>query len=73
MPDLSALVTMVMICWVPVAQPHAAPMLTEAWRIEKSMPLDQCLIMNRMASGGGRAAAITVRCGDGFEWKDKQP
>jgi hypothetical protein len=67
MPDLPTIVTMLMICWVPVPQSHAAPTLKEVWRIEKTMPLDQCLIMNRMASGGGSAAAITVRCGDSFE------
>jgi hypothetical protein len=69
MPDLSTIVTMLMICWVPVSQPHASPTLKEVWRFEKQMPLDQCLIMNRMASGGGSAAAITVRCGDGFDQK----
>lgn len=69
MPDLSTIVTMLMICWVPVSGGHMSekPTLKEVWRLERPMRLDDCLTMNRMASGGGSAAAITVRCGDGFE------
>ena len=72
MPDLTQLVSMLIICFVPVAGPHDNPVLQEAWRLEKVVPLDQCLVMDRMASGGGKAGVITVRCGDGYEWKPKQ-
>lgn len=66
--DMSTLVNMLIICWVPVAQPHHAdPIVQEAWRIEKSVPLSQCLTMNRLASGGGALGALTVRCGDSFK------
>jgi len=65
--DLTQLVNMLIICWVPVAQMHAAPIVKEAWRLEKSVPLGQCLTMNRLASGGGPLGALTVRCGDGYK------
>jgi hypothetical protein len=68
---MNALVNMVAIGWTAVAVPHGEPMLHEAWRFEKLVPLEHCLIMNRVFSGGGRYGAITVKCGDSFEWKDK--
>ena len=72
MADVTQLVSMLIICFTPVAVPHDKPVLQEAWRLEKVVPLEQCLVMNRMASGGGAAGAITVRCGDGFAWKPKE-
>jgi hypothetical protein len=54
----TALVAMLIICWVPDAGE-----LKEAWRIEKQVTLEHCLAMNQVAAGGGRAGAITVRCG----------
>lgn len=67
MMDMSTLVNMLIICWVPFAQPHKAPIVKEAWRLEKSVPLGQCLTMNRLASGGGALGALTVRCGDSYK------
>ena len=65
--DLNQLVAMLIICWVPVAQSHKAPIIKEAWRIEKSVPLGQCLTMNRVFTTGGVLGALTVRCGDSYK------
>lgn len=56
---MTKLVAMLIICWVP-----RDGSLVEAWRIEKSVTLEHCLAMNKMASGGGKAGAITVRCAE---------
>jgi hypothetical protein len=50
---------MLVICWAP----QTDGTLKEAWRIEKTVSLDHCLTMNRVFASGGKAAAITVRCG----------
>lgn len=57
---MTKLVTMLILCFVPTD--HGT--LSEAWRIEKRVTLEHCLTMNRIASGGGRSGAITVRCGE---------
>lgn len=68
---MNALVNMVIICWTAIAVPHGKPVLREVWRIEKLVTLENCLIMNRTFTGGGVAGAVTVKCGDGFKWRDK--
>lgn len=66
---MSTLVNMVAIGWTVVVVPHHKPVLHEAWRFERRVPLKDCLIMDRVFSGGGRYGAITVKCGD-FKWED---
>lgn len=62
---MEKLVLMLTICWVPAADPVGPGVhLKEAWRIEKQVPLRHCLTMNQVMSGGGKAGAITVRCGE---------
>jgi hypothetical protein len=51
------IVAMLIICWTP-----ENGVLKEAWRIEKLVTLDHCLIMNGLFTGGGTQGAITVRC-----------
>lgn len=56
-------VLMLVIGWAPVMSgwpPHAA--LKEVWRFEREIAVENCLIMNRMASGG-EYGIVTVRCG----------
>lgn len=65
--DLSALVNMLIICWVPALQMQSYTVVKEAWRIEKSVPLGQCLTMNRVFTTGGAQGVVTVRCGDGYK------
>jgi len=60
----SALVNMTAIGWTPAYDSLGYSVLHEAWRFEKRVPLEHCLIMNRTFSGGGRYGAITVKCGD---------
>lgn len=65
----STLVNMVAIGWTAVVVPHGKPVLHEAWRFERRVPIEHCLIMNRVFSGGGSHGAITVKCGDNFDLK----
>jgi len=57
---MGKLIIMLAIGWVPQ---HDGT-LKEAWRFKKSVPLEHCLTMNQLFSGGGKAGAITVRCGN---------
>lgn len=50
---------MVVICWMPNGTE-----IKEAWRIEQQVSIEHCLDMNRMFAQGGKAAVITVRCGE---------
>jgi hypothetical protein len=52
-------ILMLIICFVPAPNGE----LREAWRIEQSVPAEVCWKMNQIFSGGGKAAATTVRCG----------
>lgn len=52
------LILMTVICFVPN---HGE--LREAWRFEKRVTIEHCLTMNQLFSGGGKAGAITTRCG----------
>lgn len=52
-------VKMLIVCWVIQ---HGV--LVEAWRVDETVSLNNCLKMNRVFSGGGPRGAITVRCGD---------
>ncbi len=54
---MSKLVIMTIICFVPDGNN-----LKEAWRIEKNVTLEHCLVMNRTFAQGGFLAAVTVRC-----------
>lgn len=55
---MTKLVAMLIICFVP--QPNGT--LKEAWRIEQTVTLEHCLVMNQVAAQGGRLGAIIVRC-----------
>jgi len=68
---MNELVNMVAIGWTVVHVSLGYSVLHEAWRFEKRVPLEHCLIMNRVFSGGGRYGAITVKCGDDFKMTDK--
>jgi hypothetical protein len=61
---MDKLVAMLIICFTPATGPHHTIVLREAWRLERVVPLKDCLTMNRMAAGGGRAGATIVRCGE---------
>lgn len=56
--SLTKVVLMTVVCWVP-----RGGVLHESWRLESDVPLAHCVEVQALLAGGGRAAAITVRCG----------
>jgi hypothetical protein len=69
---MNELVNMVVICWMAVIMPHGKPMLQEAWRFERLISLENCLIMSHIFTGDKiTSGVITVKCGDGFQWKPR--
>jgi hypothetical protein len=54
---VTKVVVMLIICWMP----QKDGTLKEIWRIEKTVTAEHCLTMNQL-SGGGKVAAITVKC-----------
>ena len=56
---MEKLVAMVIICSLPNGH-----FLKESWRIEKTVTLEHCLIMNKTFSGAGDRASISVKCGE---------
>lgn len=55
---MSKLFIMLIVCWVPAGDGT----IKEAWHIERAVPLDVCLTMNRIFAQGGPSAVFTVRC-----------
>jgi hypothetical protein len=61
---MSKIILMLVIGWVPQMSgwPPQAD-LKEAWRFEREITVENCLIMNRLVSGGAYGI-VTVRCGE---------
>lgn len=54
---MTSMFLMIITCWMP-----AGDKLREAWRSEKIVTAQHCLMMSETFSQGGPAAAITVQC-----------
>ncbi len=55
-------IMMMITCWiVQNGEIH------KAWFIEQEATLQTCLTMNRLFANGGKAAVVTVRCGNFYD------